>query len=82
MPCTNLVYPCVLRQAAVLRVVERETAQLLTHQLAVNCATRVLAGWQQTLRANAHWRQHTLRGCLGFWAYWAPDHKARNAGAP
>jgi hypothetical protein len=64
----------------VLRVVERETAQLLTHQLAVNCAIRVLTGWQQMLRANTHWRQHTLRGCLTYWSWWAPDHRARNAG--
>lgn len=67
-------------QAAQLRADEHNTAQLLTHQLAVNCATRVLTGWQQMLRANSHWRQHTLQGSLRFWAWWAPDHRARNAG--
>lgn len=70
---------CVL-QVACVRVEERETAQLLTHQLAVNCVTRVLTGWQQLLRAHTHWRQHTLQGCWAYWAYWAPAHKARNAG--
>lgn len=63
-----------------MRVEERETAQLLTHQLAVSCATRVLTQWQQLLRANTHWRGRLLQGCLGFWAYWAPEHRARNAG--
>jgi len=71
---------CVFLQAACVRVEERETAQLLTHQLAVNCVTRVLTGWQQLLRAHTHWRQHTLQGCWAYWAYWAPAHKARNAG--
>jgi hypothetical protein len=61
-------------------VEERNTAQLLTHQLAVNCASRVLTGWQQMLRAKAHWRRRTLQGCLAFWSWWAPDHRTRNAG--
>lgn len=70
---------CVF-QAAQLLAEERRTAELLTHQLAVNCATRVLTGWQAVLRAQAHWRRRTLQGCWQYWVYWAPTHRARNAG--
>jgi hypothetical protein len=68
-------------QAAQMVAGERRTAVMLTHQLATACATRVLTGWRGELRARAHWRGRTLQACLGFWAYWAPAHRARNAGA-
>lgn len=65
-------------QAAQERAQLHQASLELTHQLAVNTATRLITTWQQLTAVQRHHRQRVLRGCWGVWTYWAARHKVKS----